>query len=73
MAIKSNENIKVPPVASSSQHRLGSGVRRNGDEGTGEDEDGEAENLHCEAQEAGGQVVTWVLHLSYIQTGNWHR
>ena len=48
------ENIKVPPVASSSQHRLGSGVHRNGDEGTGEDKSEEAEDLHCQGQEAGG-------------------
>ena len=57
------ENIKVPPVASSSQHRLGSGVHRNGDKGTGEDEDedGEAEDLHCEGQEVGG----WRLEVGW--------
>ena len=66
--------FKVPPVASSSQHRLGSGVHRNGDEGTGEDEDGEAEDLHCDGQEVGGWIPGGDLGpASLLYTGNWHR
>ena len=64
---------EAPPVASSSQLRLGSGVHGDGEEGADEDEDGEAEDLHCQGQEAGGWMVTWVLASSYIQTGDWHR
>ena len=65
---------EAPPVSSSSQlTRLGSGVHGDGEEGADEDEDGEAEDLHCQAQEAGGWMVTWVLASSYIQTGIGHR
>ena len=57
------KKMKDPPVASSSQLRLGSCVHGDREEGTREDEDkdGEAEDLHCKDQEAGGRVVTWVL------------